>query len=327
MGGIAEDEDPLAGEIGRVDRAREPRQTGFGPLQHRSRVDAREPRDLRHEGPSRADPDRNRFGVGLAEGLLQPARRRAGDLGIEHDIEIRLAEPAEVGGRRTERRRHHDLDAEAFDEARHFDDVVAMPEAERRRSENVAARPAIVRRPIGLGVGKGPHEAVKGLGRPPVLLALVGMEVERDHWDRQGERTGETARVVLDQFRRARGTDQHGVRPEALVGVGKRRLKQLRRIPAEVAGLERRVGDGRPGVTALDHREEKVGVSIALRRMQDEMHTVHRGGDPHGPDMGRPLIGPDGELHGATPSGPGAAPAGGRRGPRGRRPDRSPGWA
>jgi hypothetical protein len=51
-------------------------------------------------------------------------------------------------------------------------------------------------------------------------------------------------------------------------------------------------------VAPLDHREEQVGIGVALGRVQDVVQALHRGGDTHGADMGRAFVCPDGQLHG-----------------------------
>ena len=53
----------------------------------------------------------------------------------------------------------------------------------------------------------------------------------------------------------------------------------------------------RPAIAALDHREEKIGISVALRRMEHIMDAAHGGCDAHRADMRRSLICPDRELH------------------------------
>ncbi len=146
------------------------------------------------------------------------------------------------------------------------------------------------------------HEAIEGLGRAPVFLALVGGEFERDHRAVEAERTGETARIVLDEFGGAGRADDHRLRLESRGGVTHGRLEEFRRVAAEVARLEGRVGDRRPRVAALDHGEEQVGVGVALRRVQHVVQAAHRGRDAHCADVGRALVGPDRELHGQTSS-------------------------
>ena len=75
------------------------------------------------------DADRHRLDEGLPEIARQPLRCLQGDLGIEHDVEVRLAETGEVGGACAARRDDGDVDAAALDARAHFLEVVAMTEA------------------------------------------------------------------------------------------------------------------------------------------------------------------------------------------------------
>lgn len=184
-----------------------------------------------------------------------------------------------------------------------------MAEAERRRPQNVAAgRFAELARGAGASgwghvrAGEAAHQLVEGLGRAPVLLALIGGQFERDHRDRQSERASEARRIVLDQFPGAGGADEHGGRPEALIGVERGALEQIGGVATEIARLEGGVGHRRALAAPLDHGEEQVSIGVALRGVQDVMHVGHRGGDPHRADMRGAFIGPDGELHGYTSS-------------------------
>ena len=78
----------------------------------------------------------------LAEHALQPLRGVAGDLRIQHDVEVRFAEPGDIRGRRAQRGDDVDVDAKLRSSSRVISiDVVAMAEAKRRRSEQIAARP------------------------------------------------------------------------------------------------------------------------------------------------------------------------------------------
>ena len=184
-----------------------------------------------------------------------------------------------------------------------------MPEAQGRGAEQVAAGPrtGLARRALGAGrrsagSSHGADQLIEGLGRAPVLLLLVGRQLQRHDRDRQAQRLGEAARVVLDQLGGAGGSHQHRLRLEAVVGVAGRGLEQLGGVAAEVARLEGGVGDRRTLRPALDHREQQVGVGVALRRVQDVVNALHRGCDPHGPDMRWAFVGPDGELHGQATS-------------------------
>jgi len=84
---------------------------------------------------------------------------------------------------------------------------------------------------------------------------------------------------------------------EAGLRIGDGRFHQLRGVAAQVARLERGVGDRRAAVLPLDHREQQVGVGIALRRVQHVVHPAHGCGDPHRPHVGRAFVGPEGEFH------------------------------
>ena len=213
------------------------------------------------------------------------------------------------------------LDAELGQEARQLFDVVAMAETERGGAEDVAThtRRALHR------LCERPNDLQQRLISAEVLSPLVARQLQRNHGDRQTHPRGKAPGVVLDELGGAGGTDHDGLGPEAFVGVAAGVLEELSGISAEVASLEGRVGDGRAGAAALDHGKEEVGVGIALGRVQDEVQAAHRGGDPHGAHMRRPLVGPDGELHSAA-SRRGASPAMAalRRSGRAKRPARSP---
>ena len=208
-------------------------------------------------------------------------------------------------GRAPKRGNHVHVDAEVREQTADLGEVVAMAKAERRRAEDVAARRAFpadaLRAGRGrVGAGQRAHDAVQRFGRAPVFLLLVGGQLQRDHGDRQGERLRQSARIVLDEFGRARGADEHGFRLEALVGVAHGILEQFGGVAAKVARLESGVGHRRARVAPLDHREEKIGVGVALRRMENVVHAFHCGGDAHRADVGRAFVGPDRQLHGQT---------------------------
>lgn len=188
------------------------------------------------------------------------------------------------------------------DEPGDFGKIVAVSEAEGGGAEDVAQR-ARPRRPgLRARLRQRPDQPVEGFRGAPVLLLLVGGQFERDHRHGQAERGGKPARIVLDQLGGAGGPDDHRLGPEALVGRPAGVLEQPRGVAAQVAGLERGVGHGRAAVAPLDHGEEQVGIGVALRGMEHVVQTLHGGGDPHGADMGRSLVGPHGQLHGYTAS-------------------------
>ena len=140
---------------------------------------------------------------------------------------------------------------------------------------------------------------VEGFGCPPVLFFRVSRQIQAHHRDAaQIHACGQGAGLVLDQFGGAALTHQQGLGLEALHGVGDRALDQLGGVTAEIAGLEGGVGDGRAAITPLDHREQQVGVGVALRRVQHIVHPFHRGGDAHRTDVGRAFVGPERQFHG-----------------------------
>ena len=109
---VAKDEHALAGQIGRVDGPRVPGQPGALPREHGGRIDARDRRDFSDEVARGADTDRYRLHHRLGECALQPLRRLHGDFRIQHDVEVRLAKPGEIGRRGAERRDDCHIDPE-----------------------------------------------------------------------------------------------------------------------------------------------------------------------------------------------------------------------
>jgi hypothetical protein len=185
-----------------------------------------------------------------------------------------------------------------LEQAAHFAQVVAVAEAERGRAEQVAARPGSRlagrvrhrRRQVA-------NDLVEGLGRAPVLFLLVRGQLQGHHRDRQREGLRETTGVVLDELGGAGRADDHRLRLESLVGLAGRGLEQLGGVAAQVARLEGGVGDRRAARQPLDHREQQVGVGVALRRVQHVVQLAHRGRDPHRADVRRSFVGPERELH------------------------------
>ena len=176
-----------------------------------------------------------------------------------------------------------------------------MAEAQRGGPEDVAGARIEIRIRVAR-LTEIAHDLVESLGRAPVLLLLVGRKLERNDRNGQRQRLGQPTGIVLNQFRRAGRTHDHRLRCKTLIGIIAGGLEQFRRIAAQVARLEGGVGHRRPGTAPLDHGEEQVRIGVALRRMQNVMHALHRGGDAHRPHMGRSFIGPEGELHGYTPN-------------------------
>ena len=108
------------------------------------------------------------------------------------------------------------------------------------------------------------------------------------------------------------------------------RLNSSGGVAAEVARLERRVRDRRAAVAALDHREQQVGVRVALRCVQHVVHAAHRRRDAHRADVRRPFVGPELSFigrRGVRRRAGRAGRAGARTARRDRRPARSRGSA
>ena len=300
VGGVAKHKHAFAGEVSGVHRAGVPGGARVGLGQRRFSVQACQRGDFADESAGSTRANRNGFGEGLAKGALQPLRRQVGDLGVEHDIEVGVGQAAQVFGCGGERRHHVDLDAHVGQQSANLLQVVTVPKAQRRGAQDIATwlfRLSVFTR-WRCGLGQVAHELVKGLGGAPVFLALVGGKFEGHHGHGQVQSFAQAARVVLDQLSRARGAHQHGLGLEALKGFARCGLEQLGRVAAQVARLEGGVGHRRALLQALDHGEQQVRIGIALGRVQHVMHFFHGRGHPHGADMGRAFIGPEGELHG-----------------------------
>ncbi len=181
-----------------------------------------------------------------------------------------------------------------------------MPETERARPQDIAARPLIGRAWRSLEARRrrfarrhGSHQLIEGFGCAPVFLFLIGGQLERHDRDGQPQRSSQASRIILNQLRRARCADQQGLRLETLIGIRSRPLEQVRGVRAQIPGLKRGVGDRRPARQAFDHGEQQIRIGVPLRRVQHVMHIPHGGRDAHGADVRRSFICPQGELHGS----------------------------
>ena len=141
VAGVAENEDALAREIGRIHRARIPGQTRGLFRQQRRGVDAGDFRHFRDELPRGADADGDHLGEGLAMGLLKILGCGVRDFGVEHHVEIGVAEARQILRRGAHGRDHIDVDAEASQQLRDFLDIVPMAKAQRGRSQQIAQGP------------------------------------------------------------------------------------------------------------------------------------------------------------------------------------------
>ena len=307
VGRVGEDHHPLAGEVGGIDRSRVPPETGRGGERFGIDLQARQRAHLGREVPRGADTDRHRGDHRLAEPAFQPPAGGTCDLRIQADVEVRGRDAPDGLRRRTERCRHVDVHPDPVEQPRDLHHVVAAAEAERRRPEQVRARPAPVgiRNRIRSVAGQRdqrPHETVECLARPPVLLSRVRRQLKRHHRHRQVEGAREIAGLVLDELGRARLAHEKGPGLESLECLAQGADDEIRGVATEVARLERGVGHGRPPPVALDHREQEIRVGVALRRVQHVVDAVHGVRDAHRPDVRRSLVGPDRELHDQTAS-------------------------
>ncbi len=175
--------------------------------------------------------------------------------------------------------------------ARHdFGHIVAIAETERGGAENVQLLGAtwsgrVRRRQNGGQAGRKfrPRPRLPSSGRTAIRAEQPECQGPAS---RQGRRDRPAAIRPCRKRRPAtrRGGTGDGIRAGLLEEVGGRRR--------QVTGLERGVGHRRARRTALDHGEEQIRIGVALGGVQHIMQALHRGGDPHGADMGRSLVGP-----------------------------------
>ena len=175
------------------------------------------------------------------------------------------AKPSDVGRARPHRCNNIHRYACVVQNTCDFFDVVAMTEPK-------TGWPKKVRRDLGrlvLRLGQMAHQLEERLISAKVFFALIARKLKRDHRDRQAKRFGQPARIVLDKFSCTGRTDDHRLWLEPLVRFARRVLEQRGGIGPQVTCLECRVSDRWAVPTPLDHREQKIGISITLRRMQD----------------------------------------------------------
>ena len=295
VGGVAEDEDTLAGEVGAVDGGRPPglAEVGFVDL----RADVGQLGDLGDEFAGGLGADGDGFGPGLGVGLFQPAGGGFAGFGVEEDVEMGGGEALQVLRRRIQRGGDVYGDAHLGEEFGDFGHIVAVAEAQGRRAEDVAGDflGALLR------YGQGAGEGEEGLVRAEVFLAGVAGEVEGHDGAGEPKGRGEAAGVVLDQLGRAGGADDHRLRLEAVIRALGGALEEGGGVGTEVGGLEGGEGDRRAVVAPLDHREEEVGVGVALWGVEDVVDVLHARGDAHRADVRGAFVGPEGEFHSAAP--------------------------
>ena len=297
VGGVAKNIDPLAGQVGRIDRLGVP--VGVGVARVLCGLgQAGERADFGDEVACGVAAQGHGLGVRLVKLTLQPLRGGQADFGVEHHVEVGLGQFLHIGDARAQGRDHSDIDTQLVQQLRDFLDVVAVAKAQGAGAQDVAGG-SDLRGLIGGGfVHQVAAQLVKGLARAPVFLALVRGQLQGHHGDGQLQGLGQTARVVLDQLGGAGRAHQHGSGVEARHGLACSVLEQLGRVTAQIARLEGGVGDGRAARQALDHGEQQVGVSVALRGVQHIVHVRHGGGHAHRAHMGRSFVSPERQLHG-----------------------------
>ena len=202
------------------------------------------------------------------------------------------------------------VDAELIEQHPHLPHVIAAAEAQQARSQQVHPRPAALLLPaLGVGFGEpcrrqlrleqGANQLVEGFCGAPVLFFRVGGQLQGHHRHRQIHALGQGAGLILDEFSGAALPHQQRLRLEAIGCIANRALHQLGGVTPQVPGLKGGVGHRRALVAPLDHREQQIGVGVALGGVQHVVHPLHRGGDAHGAHVGRAFVGPKGEFHGA----------------------------
>ena len=264
---------------------------------------------LPQEAHRGADADRHRAHTGHAELALQPAAERACQLGIEAHIGVSRGDALQIRWPCPQRRHHRHIDAVAGQQLGDLAHVVAAAEAEQRGAQQVDPRPTPLTAPasrIGLGrtrcrqlrFEQAAHQLIEGFRGAPVLFLGIGGQLQIHHRDAAEIHTGsEGTRLVLDQLGGAALAHQQRLRLEARHRIGDRALHQFSGVAAQIAGLKRGVGDRRALVAPLDHREQQIGVGVALGRMQHVMHPFHRGGDAHRAHVRGAFVGPESEFH------------------------------
>ena len=211
---------------------------------------------------------------------------------------MRRPQPGQIVGARPVRRGHVHRDAHPLQQCGHFRDVVAMPETQRRRPDQVGAH---LRGPVHRPRQRA-HDLEERLVRAEVLLALIAGQVQRDDRHGQAHHLGHAAGIVLDQLGGAGRAHDHRLRAEPLIGGVAGGSEQVGGVAAQVARLEGGIGHRRAVGAPLDHGEQQVGIGVALRGVQHVMQARHRGSDPQGAHMRRAFICPHAQLHSAASS-------------------------
>ena len=297
MRGVTKNIDPLAGQVGRVDRLGVPVGVcvarvlcGLGQAGQRA--------DFGDEVACGVAAQGHGLGVRLVKLALQPLRSGQANFGVEHHVEVGLGQLLHIGHTRAQRRDHSHVHTELVQQLGDFLDVVAVAKAQGAGAQDVAGGPCFGGLVDGRLVHQVAAQLIKGFARAPVFLALVRRQFQGHHGDGQLQGLGQATRVVLNQLRRAGRAHQHGRRIEARHGLAGRVFEEFSRVTAQITRLEGGVSDGRAARQALDHGEQQVGVGVALGGVQHVVHIRHGGGHAHRAHMGRSFVSPERQLHG-----------------------------
>ena len=198
---------------------------------------------------------------------LQPGGGGVADLAIQHHVGIGVGQGRQRLRRRIEGRDDMHIDPDRPQELPDLAHIIAATETERGGPEEVHARAATAafRTRTYRRSHQRARQMIEGLRGPPVLLLGVGGELQRDHRDRELHPHRERPRLILDQLGGTGFADEERAGFEALVRLPHRRHHEICGVPTQVSGLEGGVGHRRPRRPALDHREEEIGVGVALR--------------------------------------------------------------
>ena len=164
MRGVAKYKDPLAGQVGGVDRSRIPGGTRIGFGQKGVCIQPGQLGHFSHEGTGGAAANWNHFGKRLPKIALQPLRAQVGNLWVKHHVEIRIGQSSQIGGCGRQRGDDVDLEPHVSQQLADLGQIVTVPEAQRRWPQDVAALF------FGLGVfpsalgrlGKMAHQLIEG---------------------------------------------------------------------------------------------------------------------------------------------------------------------
>ncbi len=143
---VGEDEDALAREIGRIHGPRVPGHSRPDRIRVVSTSIPRRDRPHVRNSLVAPIPIGHRLDRRLTEHALQPVACLIGQLRIDADVEVGLRNTQQILGRRAERRDHIDIDPDRVEQSGDLDDIVATPEPERGRTEQIRLADAHPRR-------------------------------------------------------------------------------------------------------------------------------------------------------------------------------------